>query len=359
MILFLTVPGDSHTEAVREKLNRMGIPSRAYCLSEFPTNSLINIDFKEGQSDWTFKTDQGDFNTAELSGIWIRRPASARPARQLKPAVRAYVRNESKELFNSLYDYASHAVWLSRPDKMIAAERKAYQFKLANDIGFRFPHTALGNDPAESKRFIERYQTVILKALDRPFVDLDLNFFEKLKKKIYDFRNRKVLEDYEGLLDYEEVVSYKIRASSMSQRLHQKDALALVDQIPLCPVILQEYIEKKLELRITVVGDKVFPCAIYSQESTNLENKIDWRHDPYANKHEAFTLPPDIERKCVEIVKQLGLQYAALDMILTPEGEYIFLEANANGAWLWIQDLTGMPIAEAIADLLASGKPLN
>jgi glutathione synthase/RimK-type ligase-like ATP-grasp enzyme len=157
--------------------------------------------------------------------------------------------------------------------------------------------------------------------------------------------------------DYEEAISYKIRISSLSQRLRQEEALELLEQVPICPVIFQEYIEKKLELRITVIGDKVFPCAIYSQDSSNVANKTDWRHDPYASRHEAYPLPKEIEEKCVKLIQNLGLKYGAIDMIVTPDDEYIFLETNANGAWLWIQDLTGMPIAEAFADLLISGKP--
>jgi hypothetical protein len=42
-------------------------------------------------------------------------------------------------------------------------------------------------------------------------------------------------------------------------------------------------------------------------------------------------------------------------MVLTPEDEYVFLEVNPNGAWDFIQDMTGLPIATAIAELLVHG----
>jgi hypothetical protein len=38
--------------------------------------------------------------------------------------------------------------------------------------------------------------------------------------------------------------------------------------------------------------------------------------------------------------------------MLTPDGEYVFAEINPNGQWLWIEQATGLPIAEALADLL-------
>jgi D-alanine-D-alanine ligase-like ATP-grasp enzyme len=46
------------------------------------------------------------------------------------------------------------------------------------------------------------------------------------------------------------------------------------------------------------------------------------------------------------------LRFAALDFIVTPDGEYVFLEANPNGQWAWIEHETGLPIAAAIADAL-------
>lgn len=46
------------------------------------------------------------------------------------------------------------------------------------------------------------------------------------------------------------------------------------------------------------------------------------------------------------------LRFAAIDMIVTPEGDHVFLEANPNGQWAWIEDETGLPIAAAMADAL-------
>ncbi|MEV4245300.1 hypothetical protein AB0J63_18065 [Streptosporangium canum] len=50
-----------------------------------------------------------------------------------------------------------------------------------------------------------------------------------------------------------------------------------------------------------------------------------------------------------------GLTYGAIDLILTPDGRYVFLEINPNGQFLWIEDATGLPIGAAIGDLLMSG----
>ena len=53
------------------------------------------------------------------------------------------------------------------------------------------------------------------------------------------------------------------------------------------------------------------------------------------------------------------LEYGAIDMRLTPEGESIFLEVNPAGQFLYVEMATGMKIAAASAEHLAQGKPAS
>jgi len=52
------------------------------------------------------------------------------------------------------------------------------------------------------------------------------------------------------------------------------------------------------------------------------------------------------------LVARLQLSFAALDLAVTPEGEYIFFESNSNGQWMWVETMTGQPLTEALVDLL-------
>jgi D-alanine-D-alanine ligase-like ATP-grasp enzyme len=52
-------------------------------------------------------------------------------------------------------------------------------------------------------------------------------------------------------------------------------------------------------------------------------------------------------------MNMLDLRFGALDFLVTPEGEWVFLEINPNGQWAWIEENTGLPITSAIADILA------
>lgn len=119
------------------------------------------------------------------------------------------------------------------------------------------------------------------------------------------------------------------------------------------PIIVQDYLEKKCELRITIVGEQVFACAIDTQ--AHIEGKVDGRFAHDVAKHWVQKLPINIEKKLLRFMNSMNLDFACVDMIITPDDRYIFLEANLNGQWLWIEEKTGMKISKAIADQLMYG----
>ncbi|HMW02377.1 MAG TPA: ATP-dependent carboxylate-amine ligase, partial [Acidobacteriota bacterium] len=123
------------------------------------------------------------------------------------------------------------------------------------------------------------------------------------------------------------------------------------------PCLFQEYIPKKVELRITVVGRKIFAAEIHSQQSQR--SKDDWRRYDIANtpylKHR---LPEAIKIKCQQLVRELGLVFGCIDMIVTPDNRYVFLEINPNGQWGWIEELTQLPICANLAEMLIQGTAL-
>jgi len=56
------------------------------------------------------------------------------------------------------------------------------------------------------------------------------------------------------------------------------------------------------------------------------------------------------------LMRRLGLVYGAIDLRLTPDGRYVFLEINPAGQFLYVEQQTGQPIAAALAALLAAGR---
>jgi len=136
-------------------------------------------------------------------------------------------------------------------------------------------------------------------------------------------------------------------------RLFLEDDLPGLQGLPACPMIFQEYIEKKYEYRVTVVGREVYACRIDSQAAGG-ETAIDWRrYNIPTTPHFVADLDQELQAKLVRLVHDLGLTFGAVDLVENPDGEFFFLEVNGMGQWLWIEDLTELPISMAVARHLA------
>jgi glutathione synthase/RimK-type ligase-like ATP-grasp enzyme len=123
------------------------------------------------------------------------------------------------------------------------------------------------------------------------------------------------------------------------------------DVLVATPGIFQPYVDKAFELRVVYVGGTIFACRIESQRST-VANK-DWRrYDPANTPHLAHELDATVERQVGELMRRMNLRFGSLDLIVTPDGEHVFLEVNPVGQFGWIADQTGLPIHERLADLL-------
>jgi glutathione synthase/RimK-type ligase-like ATP-grasp enzyme len=127
--------------------------------------------------------------------------------------------------------------------------------------------------------------------------------------------------------------------------------LLKLDLIRISPGIFQGRIPKSYELRVTVVGPRMFVGKIDSQ--SNNETRVDWRHKPFEIEPEPIQLAPVIEAKIHALMKFFGLVYGALDFIVTPEGQHIFLEVNPAGQYMWVESKTGLPITAALVDELS------
>jgi glutathione synthase/RimK-type ligase-like ATP-grasp enzyme len=50
--------------------------------------------------------------------------------------------------------------------------------------------------------------------------------------------------------------------------------------------------------------------------------------------HRKVVLPDDIRNQILNLMKKLGLVFGCIDMIVTPNDEYFFLEINPSIEWL-------------------------
>jgi len=327
MILILSDKSDAHYQYMQQRLVDRGEEVFTLDTSQFPHNFSIGYDFSDQCLEVTVGNGEKKISGKEIASIWNRRrPPTKLPKSFSDEAVREYIVRESQIFLSSLHDMLKSPLWVSNPDSLEKASRKPYQLLVAQEMGFCVPETFIGNSVSVATEFLASHNDIALKAIGMGAIEI----------------RSESCPEFDCMRMY-------------TRRLDNNQLEAVLPQVQNCPVIIQPYVQKDFELRITVVGTKVFACAIYSQMAER--TKEDWRrYDFLKTPHRAYTLPKEVEQRCLALMSTLGLMFGCIDMIVTPKGEYVFLEINPNGQWLWIERMTGMPIADALIDMLIAGK---
>ena len=120
-------------------------------------------------------------------------------------------------------------------------------------------------------------------------------------------------------------------------------------RLALAPVIFQQAITPKRDLRVTVVEDTVM-AAIRPSRTTRTP-PADRLASCRATSVGGLRATGAPERCCRKLVSSLSLRFGAIDFVLDQDGQLWFLELNPNGEWGWLQRV-GLPIAQALADTL-------
>lgn len=325
MILLMTNKEDVHPNPVLRTLAERGVP-----VFRLNTEALLT----DYEFEWCGDSSSCAFTivchdnglvvrSSEITAIWDRRPE---PPDELpfssSPAVDRHNREEAREFLSFLrYSLADIPSIGSIARDRIAAS-KILQMQIAREIGFSIPDTIFTNRKATVLRFAERFKELALKPISSSGI---WNENEGTERVFY---------------------SQKIPAAALSEVPEE----AFTQTVS----FIQEYIPKDYELRVTVVGDRVFPCRIDSQAQQDDQGKTDWRQGyDYDIRFTSCSIPDTVADKCRNFLRRMNLRFGAFDLILTPAGEYVFLECNPNGQWLWVEIETGMPISTAIADELS------
>jgi hypothetical protein len=320
MILILTEDLDAHADRVIDGLRRRGADWLRFNPARFPADASLDCALSaSGEVRAELCADGRRINLGRISAVWYRRPQPPEPPAEVTdPRVREYVAEECRLMLNDLW-HSLVCRWLpALPSVIRRADFKAAQLRQAGAVGFELPDTLFTNRPEALLEFYQRHPEGVVTKLAGPA------FFQSFGA--YFTR-------------YTELVSPRDLAAAHALRL--------------CPALFQAHVPKQVELRVTVVGTQVFAAEIHSQASNH--TRLDWRrYDMYQTAYLPHALPSEVENQCRELVARLGLVYGAIDLVLTPDGRYVFLEINPNGQYLWVEHETGLPISEAVCDLLCA-----
>ena len=239
----------------------------------------------------------------------------------LNEIARSYVEAEFNEIANNIYALLSDRVWINNPLLTRIASRKMWQLHVASSVGLKVPKTIISNNSHDIFKFLSDMDgDLALKSLSALHAEIPIN-----ESNSYDY----------GLF---------------TRRVTQSELQNAREFIHYMPTTIQEYIEKAFELRVTSIGGVHFACRIDTQSSEF--SKEDSRVNISDLPHSEYQLPGDVACKLTKYMQVMGINFGCHDIIVDKNNDYVFLECNPNGQWMWIERLTGINISKAIADFL-------
>jgi glutathione synthase/RimK-type ligase-like ATP-grasp enzyme len=297
-ILILGNSEDVHAVHLKQALTQAGATVYYLDTHLFPTqlkmswqpdNQLGCLNLPEG-----IKLDFQDIHS-----VFWRSLSSIHLPSFLEPEQQRIAWNDSMSALRSLIQ-ACPAHWVNSWQAYQFHKEKPLQLRRVKQLGIAIPATLISNDADQVLQFAQSQDRLIF-------------------KPVYGGTHTQLLKE-----------------SHL-----EPERLKLV--LGLSPVTIQEYIPGT-NIRSYVINGSVYSVEIRSPA-------LDFRQDLQAELR-PVELPDRVQQQCLAITKALMLEWTAIDWRLSPEGEYVFLEANPSPMFLHVESQTGFPITQELVKLL-------
>lgn len=289
--------------------------------SKFPDGAPLTLSYDRGEfrGRWRGEGDGDGDALGGITAVWQNAlVGTALPA--MTPGVRETCVAASELALVGLLDNLD-VFQLDPRARQLRAESKPRQLRIAQALGLDIPDTIISNDPAAVRAFARGRRGIVAKMLVQPAST--------------------------GPEPADEV-------SAVFTTAMTADDLDQLDGLDLCPMIFQEQVDNRLDVRVTIVGKRMFAAAI--DDDARGGSDLDWRRDSYTHDRApvwaAHELPRTVADRLGALVDRFELQYGAIDLILRPDGQYVFLELNPRGSFTFLGREHQASIAAAIADVL-------
>ncbi|MEY8760684.1 grasp-with-spasm system ATP-grasp peptide maturase [Chryseobacterium tongliaoense] len=293
---------------------------------------IENITYKitnQKNESVVFRANGKTFNNSRIKSFWYRRGEFTynlikitQDHYLLNSKIQSNNFKEQKHLNYQLYNLLTkiHGEKINTHHDNLT--NKISNLAKAKDSGLNIPDTLITNHPKELRIFSDKYEKLISK--DIKFNPIKISFNDYVINIISPVR----------ILD-------KNKALQLFQKNKEKKANHFS--------LFQQYITKKYELRIFYLKGKFYTMVIFSQ--ANEKTKIDFRNydTERPNRCVPYQLPQEIEEKLHHFMQSIDMNCGSIDMIYTPEGEYVFLEVNPVGQFQWVSKNCNYDIERQIA----------
>ena len=216
MILVISHQRDGEAAVVLHELARLRAEAQLLDLADFPRSLEIGLTFEGAETRrFLLRRRAGpDIDLTQCRAAWWRRPQPFVLHPELtRHEYQNFAYSESHEAFAGLWQ-AIEPFWVNHPTRDEVAHRKALQLRVAQEVGLAIPHTLISNDVAAIRQFVAQYGA-------------ERSVYKSFSATERHWRETRTLKPQE---------------------------VDLLENVRYAPVIFQEYIPTRYDLRITVVG---------------------------------------------------------------------------------------------------------
>lgn len=315
-VLILTCAEDPTADAVVAELAGRDVPVVRLDLGDFPVQLRLSAVNTGGAWTGRFGAGRVAVDWSDVRSVYFRRPTRFRLPAGLSEPDQVLAAVEARHAIGGVLA-SLDTLWVNDPLKQVAAEYKPLQLAVAATSGLRVPETLLTNHQPDAVEFAAR---VGGRVVGKQLSSIVLSEQDEMRMT------------YTTLLDPAGIdpVQFGVTAH-----------------------VIQKWIPKAYEARVVVVGREPISVAI---RSSSAAGQVDWRSDYDSLSYERVDTPDPVRLGTGRFMDTLGLNFGAFDFVVTPDGEWVMLECNPAGQWLWLEQETGAPIAGALAELLAAGR---
>lgn len=250
----------------------------------------------------------------DIEHVWYRRPDRLTSQFFGDSPEGNYARLEWTEFVECFLAHIPSSKWINHPARNVAASRKLHQLTIASKLGFITPDTLVTQDPQDLRDFFYQHGgQIIAKPMSTGYVERP---GEESDTLIY------------------------------TNRVHESQLDDLAD-LANCPTFFQQFIQKKSDVRITVVDREINAVEMLATDESGKQRCDIRRNNMVDVSYRPIALPPQVEKNIHQLMSHFQLRFGAIDMAITPNGNWVFFEINPNGQWAWLDLSAETAIAES------------
>ncbi len=323
-VLIRSFFADIHAFAVAWGLKTMGCPAEIWVVSDFPARQRLSISL-DNRNPVRHRIRNGSQTLVldRFTTVWNRRVGYLSYPDALHEADRDFVEKECRTCLDSTFEtLCPEAFWVNSPRAFRNDALKPRQLAVAVGCGLTIPPTLVSNDPEAIAAFYEQHDGRI----------------------IYKSFHARSWRGEDGAGSWQRM-GFTERVAR--HHLQRRGSLAAA------PGIYQREVSKAFDVRATFMGSSCLAVRLTADGES--DGVPDWRSVQDRLHLEPVALPESVYGACRRLMADHDLVFGCFDFAVTPDGDYVFLEVNQMGQFLWKEELRpDLPLLDMFCRFLRS-----